>query len=253
MSIAEILPAESFNTFEQPLKVQVPKDASVEVAQAITEHNSEVAEIVKTAGEEVVNDTHELFDTIEKSLLSAYTGAQDSIKAAQETVKTVLGRYPEGANPDEFDEADRQALLASARIVNDANTVINAVKEVQAQTGLLFYAETSRITASIAATPTLIVKEYKKLQHFLRKHRITEFKFDNIFGLSEKYNNVQAIRNCNVTLYCFLRYLNDLNAKGKLVENFIYAKFTAAIISAGFVAGQQLNLTSELLKVIPAK
>jgi hypothetical protein len=238
---------------DQPLHVQVPAGADAETAQAIAEHNADVAELVKEAGTEVISDTNELFDTIEKSLLSAYTGAQDSIKTAQEQVKEVIAKYDEGTTPDKFAEEDRKALLASARVVADANTVVNAVKEVQSQTGLLFFAETSHITASIAATPTLIVKEYKKLQHFLRKHRITEFQFENIFGISAKYNGVQSIRNCNVTLYCFLRYLNDLNAKGKLVENFIYAKFTAAIISAGFVAGQQLNLTSELLKVIPAK
>lgn len=237
---------------ENALQVKLPQDANPELTQIIEDHNTEVAELVKEAETEVLDDTAELFKTIETSLMSIHTGAQESVNTAHAAMTDIIAKYPDGTHLDTITQEDQAVLRLNAKTISDANTVLAAVKEIGLQTGLIHFAQTSGITASIAATPGLIAKEFKQLKHFLRRNRL-DFNLDNVMALGEKYKTNKNIRNCNVTLYCFLRYLNALHAKGKLVENIIYAKFTAAIVSAGFVAGQPLNLTTAILESIPAK
>lgn len=237
---------------ENALHVDMPEAATPEVAQIIADHNADVAELVKETEVEVLDDTAELFKTIETSLMSIHTGAQESVTNAHAAMTEIIATYPDGTHLDTITEEDQAVLRLNAKTISDANTVLAAVKEIGLQTGLIHFAQTSGITASIAASPGLITKEYKQLKHFLRRNRL-DFDLANVMKLGEKYKNNKNIRNCNVTLYCFLRYLNALQAKGKLVENIIYAKFTASIISAGFVAGQPLNLTTAILESIPAK
>ena len=236
-----------------PVSVAIPENATVEVSEAINTYNEDVKELQKVTSEKLHEDTNELLSKIEDSLTAAFNGATDTIVKSKERITEILGKYEVSVDPSSYETDDANELVQLSKIISSAVMVTEAVKEVSSQQKFLEYVSKTHITASIAATPNLIFKEYDKLRHFLRKHRVSDFKFDSIFKLTEKYNSVQSIRDCNVTLYCFFRYLNSLNEKNTLVQNFIYAKYTAAIISAGYVTNKQLNLTTAVLNALPAK